>query len=267
MVKPNSVAISSSVGARCRRCSAAGDRGLNLLGTLALLARRPIQAAQAVENRTADFVFGVGFELYVVAGIEAIDGGDQAQRAGGDQVVQIHALWQPLVDSARDQAGLAADVPESSVRGLRRRSAGSGIALMARRWLLRCALGPHAAAVPNLGFRPAPLSEPSRASDPPVAAARSSGMRWPRKGRRWVCPIRTLWLRMRTKSLGFIQPREKQFVRLETSHTARPPVSSRVVRIEAGSTRCVSIPAIERWTCARLVIHLVAGEAGRVDQD
>ena len=78
----------------------------DLLGALALLARRPIQTAQAVQNRAADLVFGVGFEFDVVAWIEAVDGRDQPERSGGNQVVQIHAFRQPLVNSPGDQSDL-----------------------------------------------------------------------------------------------------------------------------------------------------------------
>jgi len=41
------------------------DRGFHLLGTPALLARRPIHPAQAVQNSSSDFVLGVGFQLDV----------------------------------------------------------------------------------------------------------------------------------------------------------------------------------------------------------
>ena len=82
------------------------DRRFNLLGTLALLARRPVEPAQAVQDRAADLVFGVGFQLYVVTRIEAVDGGNQAQRPGGDQVVQVDAFRQSLVNPPGDQTDL-----------------------------------------------------------------------------------------------------------------------------------------------------------------
>ena len=43
-----------------------GDGGFDLFRLAALLARRPVQAAQAIENRSADLVLGVRLQLDVV---------------------------------------------------------------------------------------------------------------------------------------------------------------------------------------------------------
>ena len=82
------------------------DGRFDLLGALALLARRPVQAPQAVQDRAPDLVFGVGLQLDVVGGIEPVDGGDQPERSGRDQVVQVHAFRQPFVNAPRDQPHL-----------------------------------------------------------------------------------------------------------------------------------------------------------------
>ena len=97
------------------------DGRFDLFGAPALLARRPVQAAQAVQNRAANLVLGVGLQFDVVARIEAVDGGDQADGAGGDQVVQVHALRASVRESAGRSGALAADARESDVPALRRR--------------------------------------------------------------------------------------------------------------------------------------------------
>ncbi len=54
-----------------------GDRCLDTFGLPPLLAGRPIEAAQAIEDRTTDFVFGIRLELVdVVARVEIVDGGN-----------------------------------------------------------------------------------------------------------------------------------------------------------------------------------------------
>src|SRR5580692_1651982 len=82
------------------------DGGFNLFGALALLARRPVETAQAVENRSADLILGVSLEFHVLRRVETVDGRDQADDAGRNQIVQADALWQPVVNAARDQANL-----------------------------------------------------------------------------------------------------------------------------------------------------------------
>jgi hypothetical protein len=55
-----------------------GDRRLDALGLAALLARRPVQAAQAVEDRPPDFMLGVSTQLDVLARIEVVYGRNQS---------------------------------------------------------------------------------------------------------------------------------------------------------------------------------------------
>ena len=63
-----------------------GDGRFDLLGALALLPGRPVESAQAVEDRAADLVFRVGLQFDIVARIEAVDRGNQADRSGRDQI-------------------------------------------------------------------------------------------------------------------------------------------------------------------------------------
>ena len=83
-----------------------GDGGFDLFRLTALLARRPVQTAQAIENRSADLVFGVRLQLDVVDGIEIVDRRDQAEHAVRNQVVEADAVRQTLLDPPGDQAHL-----------------------------------------------------------------------------------------------------------------------------------------------------------------
>ena len=83
-----------------------GDRGLNLLGALALLARRPIHAAQAVQHPALDLVLGVRSQLDVPRGVEAVDRRNEPNDAGGHQIVHAHILGQAAMNLASQQANL-----------------------------------------------------------------------------------------------------------------------------------------------------------------
>jgi hypothetical protein len=83
-----------------------GDRGGYLLGALALLSRRPIQTAQAVEHSAFDLVLRIGCQLDVARWVEAIDRRDKADDAGGHQIVQAYGLGQASVNSASELADL-----------------------------------------------------------------------------------------------------------------------------------------------------------------
>src|SRR5512143_810313 len=48
------------------------DRGIDLFGMLALLAGRPIQAAQTIENSPCDPVLGVSLQADVARGVEMV---------------------------------------------------------------------------------------------------------------------------------------------------------------------------------------------------
>src|ERR1700733_273100 len=82
------------------------DGRLDLFRAPALLAWRPVQASQTVEDRSPNLIFGIGLQFDVVARIESVDGGDQADGTGGDQVFQVHALGQAFVNTPGDQTDL-----------------------------------------------------------------------------------------------------------------------------------------------------------------
>ena len=107
---PLAIAIDGDVefggGLQFRWCAVqpllhSGDRSLNLLGALALLARRPIQTAQAVQHPSFDLERGVSFELGTPRGIAAIDRQDETHHSGGYQIVQAHILGQAAMKLAR----------------------------------------------------------------------------------------------------------------------------------------------------------------------
>ena len=83
-----------------------GDGRFDLLGLAALLPRRPVQAAQAVQDGAADLVFRIGLQLDVVARVEVVDGRNQADDAGRHQVFQADVLRQPLLDPPGNQPHL-----------------------------------------------------------------------------------------------------------------------------------------------------------------
>src|ERR1035438_6677220 len=80
-----------------------GDGRFDLFRFTALLARCPVQAAQAVQNGSTDFVLGVGFQLDVVDGIEMVDRRNQPEHTGGNQIVDADAIRQARLDIATDQ--------------------------------------------------------------------------------------------------------------------------------------------------------------------
>ena len=94
------------MGARCKRCSAAGDGGFDLLGMLALLTGRPIQPAQAIQNFSFDPVFGIGLQVHMARWVEMVDGRNKAHDTGGHQIVQADISGQAAVNPAGDHAYL-----------------------------------------------------------------------------------------------------------------------------------------------------------------
>ena len=80
--------------------------GFDLLGLTAFLPRRPVQAAQAVQNGPANFVLGVGLEFDVLAGVEVVNRRNQAEYARGHQVFQDDVVGQALLDAPRDEPHL-----------------------------------------------------------------------------------------------------------------------------------------------------------------
>ena len=61
---------------------------------------------QAVEDRAANAKLRVGFQLHVLRGIEFLDGVDQPQHTGVDQIVERNLRRQTVMDSPRDIANL-----------------------------------------------------------------------------------------------------------------------------------------------------------------
>ena len=84
----------------------APEGSFELTGLAAFEARRPIGLAEAVENGAADAELGVGFEPYVLAGVEIIDGVDEPDDAGREKIVEADGFGHPLVNFAGNQAHL-----------------------------------------------------------------------------------------------------------------------------------------------------------------
>lgn len=82
------------------------DCRLDLLRPFPLLARSPIEAAQTIQNRPADLVLRIRSQLDVMAWVEVVDRGNQADDARRNQIFQTDALRQPFMDSAGDQPDL-----------------------------------------------------------------------------------------------------------------------------------------------------------------
>ena len=80
--------------------------GFDQLRALAGFARSPVHVAQAVHDGAMDAVLGVGLELHIERRIEIIDGGQQADDAGGNQIVEADVVGQPVVNPPGDEAHL-----------------------------------------------------------------------------------------------------------------------------------------------------------------
>jgi hypothetical protein len=76
----------------------AGHR-FHLFLPLAQIARRPIQLAQAVQNRALDAMLGISVKHHVLAAVVLDHGVEQAQHAGVNQIVQIHVDRQTFVNA------------------------------------------------------------------------------------------------------------------------------------------------------------------------
>ena len=66
----------------------------------------PVETPQAVQDSTADLVLGVSLQFDVVVRIKTIDGGNQSDDTGRDQIFQVDAFGKPFMDSARNQSHL-----------------------------------------------------------------------------------------------------------------------------------------------------------------
>ena len=87
--------------------------------------RHPVHRPQLVQHGPADAGHAVRLELHAAGQVERVDRVHQAEHAGGDQVVQLHAVGQPRPDPlgvvldqrqvAFDEHGSAA--PRSAARG------------------------------------------------------------------------------------------------------------------------------------------------------
>src|SRR5918995_3611151 len=69
-------------------------RPLDLAGFGPHRARHPVERAQLVDDRALDAGDGEGLELDLALGLEALDRGDQAEQAIGDQVRLLHMRGQ-----------------------------------------------------------------------------------------------------------------------------------------------------------------------------
>src|ERR1017187_4233705 len=78
----------------------------DLLRFAPLLAGRPVQTSQAVQDGPTDLVFRVSLEFYVVARVEVIDRRNQTKDAGRHQVFQTDVFRQTLLDTPGNQPHL-----------------------------------------------------------------------------------------------------------------------------------------------------------------
>jgi len=83
-----------------------GDGRVDLPRAPALRAGRPIQTAKAVQYPSSDLVLRIGSQVDVARRVKAVDRRDQAHDTGGYQVVQVYALGQAAVNSARQRVDL-----------------------------------------------------------------------------------------------------------------------------------------------------------------
>ena len=83
-----------------------GHRRFDLARFAPLLARHPVHFTQAVQNRPPDLVLRIGLELDVEARIEVVNGRNEAENPGRNQVVQADVLGESLLDAPGDQPHL-----------------------------------------------------------------------------------------------------------------------------------------------------------------
>ena len=90
-----SAATSASVGVRCRVASSFDVRLLDGPGLGPNRSRDPVDRAELVDDRALDPRDGVGLELDVPEGLEALDGVDQPDDPVAGQVGLVHVAGQP----------------------------------------------------------------------------------------------------------------------------------------------------------------------------
>jgi hypothetical protein len=61
-----------------------------------LLAVSPVQPTQRVQDRTTDFILGIGLKLHIVPSVEAVDGRDQTHYPGNLELCVPEVGLQPL---------------------------------------------------------------------------------------------------------------------------------------------------------------------------
>ena len=96
-----------------------GERPLDLAGPAAHRPRHPVERAQPVEDRAADARHGERLELHAALGVEALDGVDQAEHAGADEVARIDAVRQAGADTTGDELHQRRVVHDQVVAGRR----------------------------------------------------------------------------------------------------------------------------------------------------
>ena len=80
-----------------------GDRPLDVAGPAPNRPRNPVELAQSVVDGTADAGRGERLELHAPVGLEPLDGVDQPEHPGADQIAGIDARRQAGTDAAGDE--------------------------------------------------------------------------------------------------------------------------------------------------------------------
>ena len=106
----NSVSVDAQVGCQLlvgrratERVLELGEGALDLAGSAAYRPRHPVELAQAVVDGAPDARRGERLELHTALGIEAIDGVDQTEHAGADEVARVDAARQSGTDTTGDE--------------------------------------------------------------------------------------------------------------------------------------------------------------------
>ena len=100
-------------------CLELGDRPLDLACPAAHRPRHPVELAQPVVDRAADAGRGERLELHAAVGLEPLDGVDQPEHAGADQIAGIDARSAGRRRHGRRRTSRAANSGRSGGRGTR----------------------------------------------------------------------------------------------------------------------------------------------------
>ena len=108
---------SASVGRPAVTTLELGERRLDLASPAAHRPRHPVERSQAIEDRATDARYGERLELDTAFGIEPLDGIDEAEHAGTDQVARVDAVGQAGADTAGDELDERRVVDDEAVAG------------------------------------------------------------------------------------------------------------------------------------------------------